>query len=1087
MPTTDELVKRRAPEIARAIQQAAEGSPTESEFRQPVEQLLDEFAASANVPLRTHHEYALAVGRADTVYNRLVIEYKRPGHLRESLSNRNNQAAIQQARGYVEDIARSQRLKEGRLVAAVTDGRWMIYCRYIAGRWRVEDPVPVDADSVARLLTMLVHLQAGAAMVPTNLIEDFGSQTITAQRATRALYMALQACEEPLVGALFEQWQTFFGEVTGYEEGAARLRGKAEFKKFAKGMGLKAEQVDPPHLFFAVHTYFALLIKFIAWLTVSRYLGEIDLPFGELKELPLDELQTALRSMERGETFRAHGICNLLEGDFFAWYLRAWDKRIEGQVREMLKALSRYDPATLEDEPELTRDLLKQLYQYLMPRHLRHDLGEYYTPDWLAQRVLNMVDGGTYRGDPRKRVLDPACGSGTFLVLAIKATRDYCKRKAIADADALELILSNIVGIDLNPLAVIAARTNYLLALGDLLEARGDRDIEIPVFLADSIMMPSLGGDLFTQGKYQVGTTVGAFGIPQSCATRERIAALADLLDECVEKDASTETFMKRARERVGLSTAEFYAADAALATLYDRLSDLHQKGLDGLWARIIKNAFAPLFLERFDYVVGNPPWVNWESLPVKYRNDTADLWQHYGMAATRGKSSDQFELGKQKRDISCLMTYVALDKYVQHGGRLGFLITQTVFKAVGSQGFRRFRLEDGTALGVLLVDDMASLKPFEGASNRTAITVIERGRTTKYPVSYSHWYKPSGGNVIPEDLTLEEVTKGEIATYHKFYAEPVDEANPTSIWVTGHRQALKAVRKVIGSSDYQAHIGVNTLGASGVYWVEISGRRPDGLVGVGNITTGTRRKVENIQMAVEPDLLYPLLKGRDVSRWQTVPSAYIILPHTPETSWQAIPEKEMRLQFPKTYAYLHHFREALLSRSGYRLLRPGHPFYILGNIHTQSFAPYKVVWREIASQFTCAVASMASDEYLGDRIVIPNHKLILVSCDQEIEAHAICALLNSAPARFTIQSFVISTQMSPHVISRLTIPAFSFGNPIQRQLATLSQEAHEAMAAGNAARVREIEAEIDQLAAKLWGLSQQELADIQRSLEELK
>ena len=691
MPTSDELIKRRAPQIARAIQAAAKGSPTEAEFRQPVEQLLDNFADGVGVPLRTHHEYTLATGRADTVYNRLVIEYKRPGYLRQAPSNRNNLAAVEQIKGYVESIEKAQRIKKGRLAGVVTDGRWMIYCRHIAGRWRVEAPVSVDTDSVTRLLTLLVRLQAGAAMVPSNLIEDFGSETLTAQRATRALYTALQTCEDPLVGALFEQWQTFFGEVTGYEEGAARLRGKSEFRKFAKGMGLRAEDVDPPHLFFSVHTYFALLIKFITWLTVSRYLGGAGAPFDELQGLPSDELRVALRAMERGETFRAHGLRNLLEGDFFAWYLRAWDDQVEQQVRKMLKELSRYDPATLEDEPELTRDLLKKIYQYLMPRHLRHDLGEYYTPDWLAQRVLNMVDGGRYRGDPRKRVLDPACGSGTFLVLAIRATRDYCKQHRIADADALELILSNVVGIDLNPLAVIAARTNYLLALGDLLEARADEPIEIPIYLADSIMAPSRGSDLFTQDKYQVKTTVGVFEIPQACATRERIAALADVLDECVEEDTTSETFMARARERLGLSTAEFYAADAALAALYERLADLHRKGLDGLWARIIKNAFAPVFLERFDYVVGNPPWVNWQSLPEDYRQETKELWVHHGLFPHSGMDTI---LGKGKKDISMLMSYVAMDNYLRERGRLGFVITQSVFKTAGAgQGFRRFQL----------------------------------------------------------------------------------------------------------------------------------------------------------------------------------------------------------------------------------------------------------------------------------------------------------------------------------------------------------------------------------------------------------
>jgi len=52
--------------------------------------------------------------------------------------------------------------------------------------------------------------------------------------------------------------------------------------------------------------------------------------------------------------------------------------------------------------------------------------------------------------------------------------------------------------------------------------------------------------------------------------------------------------------------------------------------------------------------------------------------------------------------------------------------------------------------------------------------------------------------------------------------------------------------------------------------------------------------------------------------------------------------------------------------------------------------------------------------------------------------------------------------------------------------VAFLSQEAHAATASGDAARVREIKAETNQLAKELWGLSQQELEEIQRSSEEL-
>ncbi len=90
--------------------------------------------------------------------------------------------------------------------------------------------------------------------------------------------------------------------------------------------------------------------------------------------------------MERGGLFREYGIRNFLEGDFFGWYLAAWDEDIEEALSILVKRLAEYDPGTLELAPENARDLLKKLYHYLLPREIRHDLGEYYTPDWLAER-----------------------------------------------------------------------------------------------------------------------------------------------------------------------------------------------------------------------------------------------------------------------------------------------------------------------------------------------------------------------------------------------------------------------------------------------------------------------------------------------------------------------------------------------------------------------------------------------------------------------------------------------------------------------------------------------------------------------------
>ncbi len=67
----------------------------------------------------------------------------------------------------------------------------------------------------------------------------------------------------------------------------------------------------------------------------------------------------------------------------------------------------------------------------------------------------------------------------------------------------------------------------------------------------------------------------------------------------------------------------------------------------------------------------------------------------------------------------------------------------------------------------------------------------------------------------------------------------------------------------------------------------------------------------------------------------------------------------------------------------------------------------------------------------------------------------------------------------SPNVLEKACIPGFEHTSPAHRQLAALSQQAHTATAAGNAARVWEIEAEIDELAAGLWGLTEAELWEI--------
>ncbi|MBI4873427.1 MAG: N-6 DNA methylase, partial [Acidobacteria bacterium] len=115
--------------------------------------------------------------------------------------------------------------------------------------------------------------------------------------------------------------------------------------------------------------------------------------------------------------------------------------------------------------PGACRDALKDLYQATFPRRERHALGEYYTPDWLAEHVLDEL------GYTDQRVLDPACGSGTFLVAAINRVRRA--HSHLSPGELLDRILTTVAGFDVHPLAVFTARANYRIAIRDLLPSEG--------------------------------------------------------------------------------------------------------------------------------------------------------------------------------------------------------------------------------------------------------------------------------------------------------------------------------------------------------------------------------------------------------------------------------------------------------------------------------------------------------------------------------------------------------------------------------------------------------------------------------------
>jgi hypothetical protein len=1073
----DELISRNAIEFADQIKTVAVMADKEEEIRIAAERQLAFIEKEAGVKLEGKHEFTVASGRVDSVYDRVIIEYKNPNsaaRIGPKIDSPGSKKVVEQIKARFYDMRSQHGQPLNSLFGVGLDGNYFIFVRFRDEKWQVQEPVEVNRYSAERFLWALFNLgQKGKPFSPEYLAGDFGSDSKIAQDGIHSLYNAISTTDNPKAQTFFNQWKILFGEVCGYEVDHP----SEKIKKLGDFYHIPLQGFKPAELLFAVHTYYAIFMKLLASEIVA-FFHKLPTPLQKMMQAGTsNKLKREMEDLEAGSIFRHLNITNFLEGDLFAWYVNTWSEPIEKLVREIVGRLDNYNPGTLSEEPASSRDLLKKLYQQLFPKSVRHDLGEYYTPDWLAEHVLNELG---YEGDPDKRLLDPACGSGTFLVMAINRIRKWYdanrEKRRFGEDDLCRKILSNVIGFDLNPLAVMAARTNYLIAIRDLI-GQVDR-VEIPIYLCDSIMTPSEYGGLFV-GKLgkakELKTAAAKFLIPTEIATnREDIAKYAEQLEFCVKNGYSPKEFIQRCNDE-GLPVK----AEDLHMELYKELVKLDKANKNGVWARIIKNAFAPLFTERVDYIAGNPPWVVWDNLPADYRDSTKFLWEHYGLFTLSGAAARH---GGGKKDISMLMLYVSADCYLKKEAKLGFVITQTLFQTKGAgEGFRRFRIgQTGAWLQVLRVDDMVQFQPFEGASNWTSTIILQKDKKTDYPLPYLKWKL---ANDLPNHNIENWESNFELVEYN---ASPVDSNKTNSPWITTPKSMSSDVHLLVGKSDYQAHAGAYSGGANGVYWVRVL-KKTRGSLLIQNIAEKSKRGIDSVETEIEPDLLFPLVRWSDVSRYCAQPSAYIILTQDPETR-TGIPEPTMKRKYPNTFAYLKQFETDLRNRgsSSIRALMDSGPFYSMFAVGNYTVAPVKVIWRRMDKQITSAVIEEVEDQWLGNRPVIPQETCVLIECETIEEAHYVCAALNSSIVSFIVKSHSVRGGKgfgTPSVLDYIAIKRFNSKNPIHKKLANLSIKAHETAKQGKA--VDDLQQEIDLAAADLYGVGSKELKSINAALED--
>jgi len=522
-------------------------------------------------------------GRLDALIGRTVFEAK-------SDLDREWQDVERRMPDYLADREREEK---DHFVGIASDGRkWAVF-ELEAGKLTVVKRTVLDPEQPAIFLAWLdgaIALKSSLPPDPLTIRAELGGDSVAFRRVKtqlQSLWGKLKA--DPIVALKRQLW--------------------ADLLKLVYGRELESD------VLWFQHTFLVVVAKCIA-LAVMK-LGE-------------DEPQRLLS----GDAFASAGINGAVESDFFDWVVA--DAEGEALVRRIMNHVRRFRLA------EVDSDVLKILYESLIDRDERHGLGEYYMPDWLAAKMVRRAVDHPLE----QRVLDPGCGSGTFLFHAIRnflgeaEDADMPRERRAAEACA------HIAGTDIHPVAVIIARVTYLLALAPALSYRAGA-LSIPVYLGDAMQLSIseflAGKELIIRvppppaGEGQSGESNG--NGREQLDFPETFCRDPALFDKAIERMRSGSLEgLTRAQIEASLLriTEQHYRADVTteqklaiedLGKTYVTFDRLRRDRRDTIWAYVARNLSRPLAYSAAggwaNVVIGNPPW-------LAFRHMSADLQKRF-------------------------------------------------------------------------------------------------------------------------------------------------------------------------------------------------------------------------------------------------------------------------------------------------------------------------------------------------------------------------------------------------------------------------------------------------------------------------
>lgn len=869
------------------------------------------------------------------------------------------------------------------------------------------------------------------------------------------------------VRTLYREWDRVFGVMYGEDDEATDFTEVSSKIREAYGISLD-QSIDSKMYLFAMQTFFNIFLKLLVYSFLSQLVDPMYIANTDMEKQDINRL------FDGASDDSCRLVNNFFESHFLEWFTFTNDDFDVSIINNAMELINKFDLSTFVLKPESVQDILQEVYMGLIPAEMRHLMGEYFSPDWIVEHVLDMVG---YSGDINETIIDPTGGSGPFLTQAIK--RIIKKQNGKITKKDIETITQNVVGFDINPISVVAAKANYILILFSAFfdscdEEFGDA-VSIPVFIADSILAPVVYTEE-NDSTLKLETSVGIVEIPKFESFSKGNEFLKLLSQTIDDRTMKKEVFIKLAIAKKLIKEDD----SEVVSVLFDKLYNLHRAGQDSFWPIIFRNSFAPIMIrDKFNYVVGNPPWIAWKAMSKSYRAGTLTIWQSYGIF-----EKNAYDKKTTHDDFGMAVTYVSIDQYLKEGGKMVFLLPASFLKSTkGGEGFRKFsiiRKGQNVPFSVTAVHDFSDVKLF---TIPTVAIQFKKGEAMEYPMKNYRVYSQIGRkSKIDSHATWKDVN--DLLESTDLQAQPVDPSDVQSAWLTlGNMNFANNVLNADVPRHYKGRKGIEPAGAKGVYILKKPQKARHGYLKIENDMSRQRRQ-DIIDKGVhkgtiEETYVYPMLGGRNIARWMVKSNEFMLVPHTAEHKY-GIPEEILAQTAPETYQWLNFYHDELLDtriQNGKFYNPDTQPFYRLDNVGTYTYAPYKVLWKEQAGSMSAVVVGSylesvpdADDTlFSADKPIVVDSKVLMLDVYDEAEAYYVCGIINAPEIITVVDGYAISTNRGVDVLKYIAIPKYNCTDSCHKAIASKSKEIHMEMKKGNTLKLKTLESDLDRLVHTLF------------------